>query len=495
LEMNKNRTIFELSLILSGTFLTFIFLYVSKPSYWISGPEWFILEWFIKFALSFFTASFIFGALGMILEARSRVGGLLLLAVSMQFAYSFYESGLLSSYGIVLGMAESGYLTYYSVVNNRFDRLALYMRRIIKIFFGFFLLYLLIKILSNNIVMGSFQEASQFNLSGSNEILKVIILLGTFCAVYYLLMKTIYGIRAFDVFVYGPSRSGKTLLLLALYSHFISFLNGRRREFIVSDTNEERLKIENMLTDIESGKLPKSNLRTDLAIYVLSGKKNLKPVGMTFVDYGGEHTKDFKPLHFKEIIAELDARFNIKEPHKLEKNIENLDFIKNLRDAHKDDFAASVDKVTFAHIYKKFESAGKIVFLVDGDHIVSYHNGGKNELTKLFGHYSDIINLFGSEKSYAIVMTKTDQFKDISTIMEDSEDAQKIEREIYDIFCEIPTFKEIVNMASQMPIYMYAISVDATMKPLKMEEEETEMQRKHLKINPWRVGEIEKFSL
>ena len=50
-------------------------------------------------------------------------------------------------------------------------------------------------------------------------------------------------------------------------------------------------------------------------------------------------------------------------------------------------------------------------------------------------------------------------------------------------------------MASQMPIYMYAISVDATMKPLKMEEEETEMQRKHLKINPWRVGEIENFSL
>ena len=131
-------------------------------------------------------------------------------------------------------MAESGYLTYYSVVNNRFDRLALYMRRIIKIFFGFFLLYLaLIKILSNNIVMGSFQEALQFNLSGSNEILKVIILLGTFCAVYYLLMKTIYGIRAFDVFVYGPSRSGKTLLLLALYSHFINFLNGRRKNYCV----------------------------------------------------------------------------------------------------------------------------------------------------------------------------------------------------------------------------------------------------------------------
>jgi hypothetical protein len=250
-----------------------------------------------------------------------------------------------------------------------------------------------------------------------------------------------------------------------------------------------------MLVEIENGKLPKSNLRTDLAIYMLSGKKNLKPVGMTFVDYGGEHTKDFKPLHFKEIVAELIARFNIKEPQKLEQNIENLDFIKNLRDTHKDDFAASVDKVTFAHIYKKFERAGKIIFLVDGDHIVSYYNEGKSELTKLFGHYSDIISLFGSEKSYAIVVTKTDQLKDLSKILEDSEEAKKIEHEMYDLFCEIPTFKEIVNKAYQMPICMYAISVDATMKPLTIAEEETEVQRKHLKINPWRVGEIGKFSL
>ena len=195
----------------------------------------------------------------------------------------------------------------------------------------------------------------------------------------------------------------------------------------MSDTNEERLKIENMLVDIENGKLPKSNLRTDLAIYLLSGKKNFKPVGMTFVDYGGEHTKDFKPLHFKEILTELSARFNIQEPQTLEQNIENIDFIKNLRDNHKDDFAASVDKVTFAHIYKRFESAGKIIFLVDGDHVVSFNNEGKNELTKLFGHYSNIINLFGNEKSYAIVVTKIDQFRDLSPILEDSEEAKEIE--------------------------------------------------------------------
>jgi hypothetical protein len=488
LKINKYHTIFELVLVLLGALLTLLFLDVSM-SYWISDTGW-----YIKLALSFFIASFIFSALGMILEARSRVGGIFLLVVFLQFAYSFYESGVLRIDGVGLGMIEGGYLTYYSYVNNRFDKLALYLRRLIKLFFVFTLLCL-IQILANIIAIESSQDVSQFMLSGSNDVFKVTVLIGILYIVSFLLTKIIRGIRAYDVFVYGPSRSGKTLLLLAFYNHFINFLEGHRKEFIMSDTNEERLKIKNMLIEIEKGKLPKSNLRTDLAIYILSGKKNFKPVGMTFVDYGGEHTNDFKPLYYQEIITELNKRFNIKEPKKLEQNIGNLDFIKNLRDNHKDEFAASVDKVTFAHIYKKFESAGKIIFLVDGDHIVSYHNEGKNELIKLFGHYSDIINLFGNEKSYSIVVTKIDQFKDLSRILENSDEAKKIEREIYDMFCEISTFKEIVNMAYQVPIYMYTISVDATMKPLTMEKGETEVKQECPKINPWRVGEIGEFSL
>jgi hypothetical protein len=150
--------------------------------------------------------------------------------------------------------------------------------------------------------------------------------------------------------------------------------------------------------------------------------------------------------------------------------------------------------VTFAHIYKRFERAGKILFLVDGDHVVSYNDEGRKELIKLFGHYSKIIKLFGSEKSYAIVVTKIDQYRDLSEILEDSQDAKEIELDIYDLFCKIPTFIEIKNMAYQMPIHLYTISVDATMKPINTEEE-TELNQRTLKINPWRVEEIEHFSL
>jgi len=491
LKISKTHTIFEIVLVLSGVLLSFIFLYMSR-SFWTTDTT--NTKWYIKLTFSFFIASFISSAIGMILERNSRAGGIFLLAVFLPFACVFYNSELLSIDGFFLGLVEGGYLSFYSYFNNRFDRLAMYLRRFIKIFFVFTSLYL-IKALILDGKMKSLQE-----IPGSNEMFKVMFLIGIFFTFSFLLTKTIRGIRAYDVFVYGPSRSGKTLLLLAFYNQFVTSLGGKRKEIIVSDKNKESLKIENMLADIENGELPKSNLRTDLAIYVLSGKKGFKPVGMTFVDYGGEHTKNFSPSQYEKTIAELSKRFNI-ESLILEQNIGDVDFIKNLRDNHKDEFAESVEKVTFAHIYKKFESAGKIIFLVDGDHIVNYHNGGKNDLTRLFGHYSDVINIFGNEKSYAIVVTKIDMYTDLSKIIEDSNEAKGVEQEIYNILCEITTFKEIVNMSYQIPIYMYTVSVDATMKPLlplhtppTLEDENTETQREYPKINPWRVGEIGKFS-
>lgn len=483
MKINRNHTIFEIILFLLGVLLSLIFLYKSMP-YWLSDTGW-----YIKLTFSFFVASFIFSAIGMILEFRSRIGGIFLLAVFLPFVYVFYVSGFLRIDGFVFGMLEGGYLSFYSYYNNRFDRLAMYLRRFIKIFVVFTSLYLILALIK---IMWSSQEP-EFMSSGSNKLFEFMILLGTLFAFSFLLTKTIRGIKAYDVFVYGPSRSGKTLLLLAFYNQFVTVLGGQRKEIIVSEKNKESLKIENMLADIEKGELPKSNLRTDLAIYLLSGKKGVKPVGMTFVDYGGEHTKNFDPTQYGTIIKELNKRFNIDVPT-LEQNMGNIDFIKNLQDNHKNEFAEAVEKVTFVHVYKRFESAGKIIFLVDGDHIVDYHTGGKTNLIKLFGHYSDIINIFGNEKSYAIVVTKTDMFKDLSKIMEDSKEARDIEHEIYDLFCEITTFKEIVNMAYQMPIYMYTVSVDATMKPLTMESENPEMQREYPKINPWRVGEIGKFS-
>lgn len=453
---------------------------MSRP-YWVSDTKW-----YVKLTLSFLVASFISSAIGMILERNSIIGGIFLLLVFLPFLYVFYVSGFLLVDGFILGMLEGGYLSFYSYFKNSFDRLAMYLRRLIMAFFVFTSLYLIIRAFTT--MNESFQEVPQ------NEISEFIILIGILFTFSFLLKGTIHGIRAYDVFVYGPSGSGKTLLLLALYNQFVVFLGGERTEFIVSEKNKESLKIGNMLAALEKGELPKSNLRTDLALYKLSGKKGFKPVRMKFIDYGGEHTKDFDPNIYQKTIDELHDSFD-KDTVELNTKIEDINYIKELQKSNPDNFTQSVEKVVFAHIYKSLVNAGKIIFLVDGDHIVNFHDGdGKRYLTELFGQYSDIIGTFGNEKSYAIVVTKTDKFEDLSKILENSKDADDLEYKIYEMFYKIDPFKEIVNKSEKIPIYMYTVSVDATMKPQTMESEDAGKQKKCLKINPWRVAEIEKFS-
>jgi len=480
LDITINNTNLEIIFVLVGFLLSLIFLYMSR-SYWIADTKW-----YVKLTLSFLVASFISSAIGMILERNSIIGGIFLLSVFLPFLYVFYVSGFLLVDGFILGMFEGGYLSFYSYFKNSFDRLAMYLRRLIMAFFVFTSLYLIIRAFTP--MNESFQEIPQ------NEISKFIFLIVILFIFLFLLKETIHGIRAYDVFVYGPSGSGKTLLLLALYDQFIAFLGGERKEFIVSEKNKESLKIGNMLAALENGELPKSNLRTDLALYKLSGKKGFKPVRMKFIDYGGEHTKDFDSTIYQKTIDDLHDSFGT-ETVELNDKIEDMSYVKELQKSNPDNFAQSVEKVVFAHIYKSLVNAGKIIFLVDGDYIVNFRDGdGKHNLTKLFGQYSHIISTFGNEKSYAIVVTKTDKFEDLSQILENSKEAEDIEHKIYKMFYEINTFKEIVNKSEKIPIYMYTVSVDATMKPQIMGYGNAETQQKCLKINPWRVVEIEKFS-
>ncbi|HNW38422.1 MAG TPA: hypothetical protein PKJ75_06165, partial [Methanosarcina vacuolata] len=253
LDITINNTNLEIIFVLVGFLLSLIFLYMSR-SYWIADTKW-----YVKLTLSFLVASFISSAIGMILERNSIIGGIFLLSVFLPFLYVFYVSGFLLVDGFILGMLEGGYLSFYSYFKNSFDRLAMYLRRLIMAFFVFTSLYLIIRAFTT--MNESFQEIPQ------SEISKFIFLIVILFIFSFLLKETIHGIRAYDVFVYGPSGSGKTLLLLALYDQFIVFLGGERKEFIVSEKNNESLKIGNMLAALENGKLPKSNLRTDLALY------------------------------------------------------------------------------------------------------------------------------------------------------------------------------------------------------------------------------------
>ena len=223
-----------------------------------------------------------------------------------------------------------------------------------------------------------------------------------------------------------------------------------------------------------------------MALYTLKGKKSIKPIEFSFVDYGGEFTENLTPDECQKAILDLNKQIPEISTDIFDEMMGKHEFIKELKEKHPDELVYILDRLVLAQVYKKLDGAGKVIFLVDGDHIVSYHEDGASSLIKLFGQYSRMMELFGDGKSYAIVVTKADKIKNISDVMDNSRDARTIEKEIFNILTEIETFKEIQNRASKVPIHFYAVSANA-LRSVDQQEENIK------NIYPWRVEQIAKF--
>lgn len=482
-------------LLLSLLFITFGGR-IEVPS--ISGPE---LFW-----LSFLPAFLIANAFGLALHEQSRRGSLFLFAGFLPVLHLLSQQDFLSINGLALGFLVGGLFDLQVLSRNQFSSLARYARSGSRFFFLVLSCYLFIRLLEFVYPL-SIEGVRQAFEIGSEELKNLGI---AFLVVFFLLMSTTFirGIQTSEVFVYGPSRSGKTLLLLALYSHFVDFYEGTHREIVLSydvqgklsRASEEKLRIESMLAELEGGVSPKSTSRSDLAMYELSGKKNgLVPVGFTFIDYSGEYTEDLEPKKYAGALRSLSEKLSGNEKQMsgfsveaLHRQIGTLSFLELLKNKYAKEVGDQFHNLILACIYKKMKTAGKVIFLVDGDYILDYHGEGRKELTALFGHYFRLMDRLGSEKSYALVLTKTDKLKDLSEIPDNSERAREIEAEIYSLLERIPTFREIRNLAKKVPIYFHTVSVDATLPP-QVSRGLPEEQQGITQIFPWRVSEVAKF--
>lgn len=472
---------------------------IEVPS--ISGPG--------VFWLSFIPAFLIANAFGLALHEQSRRGSVFLFAGFLPVLHLLSQHDFLSTNGLVLGFLAGGLLDLQVLSRNQFSSLARYARSGSRFFFLVLSYYLLIRLLEFMYPL-SIEGIRQIFEIESEELKNLGI---AFLAVFFLLMSTTFirGIQASEVFVYGPSRSGKTLLLLALYSHFVDFYEGTHREIILSSDREEekawqlskksekKLRIESMLAELEGGITPKSTNRTDLAIYELSGKKNgLLPVEFTFIDYGGEYTEDLDQKKYSGALHSLSKKLSGNEKlsglsvETLHRQIGTLSFLELLKNNYSKEIGDQFYNLIPACIYKRMQTAGKVIFLVDGDYVLDYHGEGRKELTALFGHYFRLMNQLGPEKSYALVLTKTDKLKNLSEVSDNSEKAGEIEAEIYSLLDRIYTFREIQNLAKRIPIYFYTVSVDATLSPQSLKDLPEEQQG-ITQLFPWRVGEVAKF--
>ncbi|QSZ66870.1 hypothetical protein RJ40_04860 [Methanofollis aquaemaris] len=413
------------------------------------------------------------GALGLLVEERTRSGGVALLAFTVPlFFFSFLNSPQPGFTALLGGLGAGAAVALGTFWKNRSDILSWASRFVVKLFSVTMAAVIIILLVS----------APVLSLAGG---LAVII------ALTFLALWAVRRVRRSETFILGPKGSGKTLLLLAMYSHIVREFSGRREEVILAE-DEEKMRIEDLLSGLEEGILPPPTEETGLAVYRLSGQRfEIAPVRVAFVDYAGKYAAPLSGTAYADALKRVAAAVGA-EPRLVEAKIGSFEYLKHLKEHHAGAIAGEMDVLVPVCIHRHLEKAGKVLFLIDGDHIVHFHQEGRRALTHLFGQYSRVMESLGDDRVYGFVVTKTDRIRDLAEIDETSEGAERIEREIYQQLIQISTFNEIHNRALSVPVYFLAVSTDATLKPAGAGEgngrEDTLRQ-----LYPWRIDELVRF--
>jgi len=270
------------------------------------------------------------------------------------------------------------------------------------------------------------------------------------------------GVKASDVFVFGPTGSGKTYFLLALYRYVVEVLRGHHDEVVISpygEDKEKEMEIAHMIEQTKKGDV-RGTLPGEIGLYILKGRrKGIIPVDVTVIDYSGGMIPRINKKNYVEAVKKIQKVLEMGED-KIGL-IGNIRFLKFLKEEHIDKYSDIADELTLAYLYKKLKDAGKVILLVDGEKIANWERY-EGELIRLFGDYQRIIKMFGGDKKYAIVVTKTDKFEGNLIERMNEREIEEIERRTYDRLYNIVTFKELVNMERVMAsLEFYTVSARA----------------------------------
>jgi len=386
-------------------------------------------------------------------------------------------------YSLLAGIIFCGYY----VLNHHHEIFARYARFLLKIFMAllmFIVLYNFIMFIYN---WGFTSAYNNFKVPFISFILNIIIIVG----IYLFVIRKIRGVDGSKIFVFGPSRSGKTYFLLGMYKQFVDFFEGHPREVIFTGVPAEEKNFSSAyyLGQIEKNEPIPSTVTDMVGIYTLMGKKwGFSPIDLTLVDYAGEWVHDLPskidPANFPEVIARLSGNLKV-DPKTLSENIGFIKFITSIKENSREIVPTIIEDVVLAFIYKRMTSSGKIILLIDGDMVAKNDGPSRDELTRLFGYYVRIMDYLGQEKQYALIVTKTDKIVPIDAVSENSPQAKEIEQEIFDRLHTITTFQAIENKAGSIPIFFFTVSVNS----MSSNEEQAVISQ----IFPWRFGEVAKF--
>jgi hypothetical protein len=385
-------------------------------------------------------------------------------------------------YGIVAGMVVSGYF----LVNHHHEIFSRYVKVLLTLFAAFLLFIVLYNFVLFILANGFVGAYENYKLDFISYIVNTVIVV----ALYWFVVRKIKGINGSQVFVFGPSRSGKTYFMLGMYKQFVDFFEGHPREVIFSGVPEEEKNFSSAhyLGQIEKNEPLRATVTDMVGIYTMRGKKwGFNTIDLTIVDYAGEWVHDLPakidPASFTAIVQRLSATLNIDQKS-LSENIGFIKFILSIKENNRAIIPSIIEDVISSFIYKRLLNSGKIILLIDGDLIARNDGPSRDELTRLFGYYVKIMDFVGEEKQYALVVTKTDKIEPIETVAENSPRAQEIEESVFKTLRSITTFQAIENKAGTVPIYFFCVSVNSM---------NTDGQQVISQIFPWRFDEVAKF--
>ena len=458
-------------------------------------------------------------AIGMLFNEDSRINGFIY-AIAFAMVTYFYMISPGANVNLLLMMCSIGLIVgtlcdINCVLHNRYDFLALIAKILLTVLYLTIVGFLLYEMWLAVVDVTEAYAAQSIFFFGAGIILATIL--------YWIALKVTIGVRASEIFVFGPRSSGKTYFVLGLWKYISDNYNkGHTNDGVVltGDPNDDGddLKLSNLYSIVLDGKILPRTYRYQMVIYELKGKKfGLIPVKWTVVDYAGEYYDELNEINFKRAISLLSAALKLS-PAEIRRNAGTMDFVRFIKFNHADklldpEFTKSV---IIATMYGNFLKAGKVIFLVDGEKITD-NRKGHSQLAKEFGGYMKTLidledrNFFGvfkSNKKFAVVVTKSDlvlwknkeirnlirsmNASKLSDVPEKSKQALAIENSLFEILRTNLVFKNLINMMDDISMHFIAVSVDATAEPFPTEEG-MEEEIAPTDLAPWRFSEVFKF--
>ncbi len=485
---------------------------------------------FLYLALYSLSGFFIVIAAGMLISPDSRISGTLFFIIfsslTLYFGFSrFAEGNAMSIYGLLGGIIAALLLMVYVIRFNRFDVLAISAKALLSVFFVLILGYFASSfLLKTSEIQAAFPGSTDIMIQNAffyGVGLLIIILF------YILLLYSVVGVKASDIFIFGPRNSGKTYFLLGFYEYITKHdIGGEGEESIVfseNDVDEENLKLDNMYSKAHFGEVISRTPNYVMGIYELLGWKMLAgyritPIRWKMVDYSGEHYDILNGQNYRKSMEFLGKTLDLslREVHR---KIATRRFYRDIKKNHRDklgdvEFRRSL---VVSALYSHLLNAGKVIFLVDGDKLLD--QAGNQKLAREFGQYYRILrdiegwklaSFLGPNKKYAVVVTKSDRIVNhnlgsnadpnelvkvlrkyeiniFPDIPENSDVAGKVEEYFHSLLNDIATYRALEHHLNDINLTLLAVSSDRNAISLG------DGMATPLKLQPWRFSQIFKF--